>query len=194
LLGAPGSGLYDFFNREIDKSNCDADRRHIFNSTVVAETPQFANPTLRTLATGWRIAGIYRKQSGSWLTMSGGVDTLFIGSNARAIQILEDPYGDKSSLTNYLNPSAFTRPTTGNYGNMGSSNVQGPGTWQFDLALSRTFQFRETQRFEVRAEAFNVTNSLRPGNPGTTVGNSSFGRITTSRDPRIMQFALKYVF
>jgi hypothetical protein len=194
LAGAPGSGLYDPYNRETEKGDCEADRRHIFNSTVVAETPQFANTTLRAIATGWRVSGIYRKSAGAPLTLSSGVDTLFIGTNARPIQILGNPYGDKSSLTNYLNPLAFTRPTTGNYGNMGPSNIQGPGTWQFDMALSRTFRLRETDRLEVRAEAFNVTNSLRPGDPGTDWSTNTFGRITTSRDPRIMQFALKYVF
>jgi hypothetical protein len=62
------------------------------------------------------------------------------------------------------------------------------------MALARTFQFRETQKFEVRAEAFNVTNSLRRGNPGTNIRSADFGRILTSVDPRTMQFALKYVF
>jgi predicted RNA methylase len=47
---------------------------------------------------------------------------------------------------------------------------------------------------EVRAEAFNLTNSFRPGNPNTVITNPQFGVIRTSLDPRIMQFALKYVF
>jgi hypothetical protein len=194
LAGPVGSGLYDPFNRNMEQGDCEADRRHIFNSTVVAETPQFANPTLRALATGWRVSGIYRKSSGSPLTLTSGVDTLFIGSNARPIQVLENPYGDKSSLTTYLNPLAFARPANGSLGNMGSGNIQGPGTWQFDMALSRSFQLRETQRIEIRAEAFNVTNSLRPGDPGTNWNTNTFGVITSSSDPRIMQFALKYVF
>ena len=50
----------------------------------------------------------------------------------------------------------------------------------------------ETKRAEV-AGAFNLTNSFRRGNP-TVALNSTFGQITTALDPRIMQFALKYVF
>ena len=72
--------------------------------------------------------------------------------------------------------------------------VVGPMTWQFDTSLSRTFAFNEGQRIEVRAEAFNVTNSFRKNNPSTTLNNNTFGQITSALDPRIMQFALKYVF
>ena len=48
----------------------------------------------------------------------------------------------------------------------------------------------------MKAEAFNVTNSLRRGNPGVTLSNANtFGRILSSTNgPRIMQFAVKYFF
>jgi len=68
-------------------------------------------------------------------------------------------------------------------GNMRPFNIEGPGTWQLDLGLSRIFQFRENQKLEFRAEAFNVTNSFRPGidnAPNTTLNNNTFGQITTS--------------
>jgi hypothetical protein len=62
------------------------------------------------------------------------------------------------------------------------------------VALSRIFRFRETQRLEFRAEAYNLTNSFRPGNPNTSVNNANFGVIRDSAEPRILQFAVKYVF
>ena len=102
-------------------------------------------------------------------------------------------YGDKS-YTKYLNPAAFALPATGTRGNLAPLNVLGPGYWQFDVALSRTFPVKEGQRMEVRAEAFNVTNSTRLMNPVANLNAGNFGQITTARDPRIMQFALKYIF
>jgi hypothetical protein len=162
--------------------------------TAVGETPRFRNPTLRALATGWRLSGIYRKSSGSFLTITSGVDRELSGvQNQRPDQVLLNPYGNKS-LTNYLNPAAFALPAMGKLGNIRPANIQGPGSWQFDVALSRIFKVRESQRIEVRAEAYNVTNSLRPGNPVTILSSNIFGQINTSSDPRIMQFALKYVF
>jgi len=53
---------------------------------------------------------------------------------------------------------------------------------------------RENQRVEFRAEAFNLTNSVRYNNPTSNLSTNTFGQITSALDPRIMQFALKYVF
>ena len=63
------------------------------------------------------------------------------------------------------------------------------------MGLTRTFQLRERQSLEFRAEAFNIPNHVNPNNPTSTVlSNAQFGKITTVGDPRILQFALKYVF
>jgi hypothetical protein len=63
------------------------------------------------------------------------------------------------------------------------------------MSISRAFQVLEKQRLELRAEAFNVLNSTQFGNPQTNLSSNTFGQITaTAIDPRIMQFALKYVF
>ena len=67
----------------------------------------------------------------------------------------------------------------------------GTGT---DVALSRTFQIRESNKIEFRAEAFNVTNAFRMNDPVTNLNSGTFGQVLSAMDPRIMQFALKYVF
>ena len=70
----------------------------------------------------------------------------------------------------------------------------------FDAALSREFQVHEGQRLEIRAEAFNLINGIRPVTPlaGSATLNinspNTFGVILSSYDPRIMQFAMKFVF
>ena len=84
--------------------------------------------------------------------------------------------------------------------------LRGPGYFNMDAGLSRTFTFKETKRVELRDEATNVlnhTNFYGPGDGGTTNAqqtafvtwtSSNFGRIQTARDARILQFALKYLF
>jgi hypothetical protein len=111
-------------------------------------------------------------------------------------QLLPDIYRDRSgdAGTQLYNKAAFANPAPGTYGNMNFNTVLGFRRWDLDAALSRIFNVAETQRFEVRAEAFNVTNSVRPVDPVTNFNDINFGRVRNVRDPRIMQFALKYVF
>jgi hypothetical protein len=47
---------------------------------------------------------------------------------------------------------------------------------------------------ELRAEAFNLTNSYRQDNPTVDFNSPTFGQVTSALDPRIMQFAMKYFF
>src|SRR5262245_36346150 len=193
----PGQGYTNPLNRDADRGNCDSDRRHVFALTAVADSPTFANRTMRWLGTGWRLSTFYRLSSGRPLNILSGLDQALNGvQSQRAQQVLADPYSDKSGrpLTNFLNPAAFAQPALGTLGNVGRNSVQGPRSWQLDAAVSRSFQVLEGQRLEFRAEAFNITNSFRADNPANGLNNNLFGQIRTARDPRILQFALKFVF
>jgi hypothetical protein len=90
--------------------------------------------------------------------------------------------------------ACLDQPALGTNGNAGRASVLGPGTWQFDMALSRTIRIGESQRLDFRAEAFNVTNSVIKQNPEMNLNANTFGQITSSADARVMQFALKYAF
>src|SRR5262249_50830351 len=184
-------------NRGFDMGDCNVDRRHVFNLTGVAELPRFANPKLRAIASGWRISAINRRSSGDPLNLIIGDDVALNGIvNQRPNQVLGNVYSDKSAapMQLYLNPEAFQRPALGTLGNMGRNTIIGPTTWSFDMSLSRTFNVREMQRLEFRADAFNVTNSFRATDPNVSLTGTFFGQIRGAMDPRIMQFALKYIF
>ena len=85
-------------------------------------------------------------------------------------------------------------PDLGTFAHSGANAIQGPRQWQFDAALSRTFQIREGQNVEFRWEAFNVLNGFRMMDPVVNFNSGNFGQVTSAYDPRIMQFGLKYVF
>src|SRR2546425_11178792 len=97
----------------------------------------------------------------------------------RANQISANTYGNKctSDLIGpnptcyWVNRNAFARPAPGTVGNMSPGMLRGPGYFNIDAGLSRTFTFNETKRVELRAEATNVlnhTNFYGPGDGGTT--------------------------
>jgi hypothetical protein len=79
--------------------------------------------------------------------------------------------------------------------------LRGPGFFDIDTGLSRTFRIKEAQRIEFRADATNILNHTNFLNPGvapptafTTLTSSIFGRLQLARDARVFQFALKYMF
>jgi hypothetical protein len=181
-----------------NRGNCaglEVDRRHNFNLSTVYALPQFSNGTLRVLGTGWQVSGIVKALSGSYLSILSGLDNaLSTTVNQRPDQVLASPYAQNKTVDAWLNPAAFAQPALGAYGNMGARNVLGPGFVGIDLGLTRKFRLRENQSIEFRAEAFNLPNHMNPGNPVTTLTSSTFGKVQSASDPRILQFALKYAF
>jgi hypothetical protein len=206
--GNGGSGLYFAPTRKGDRGDCTtsgSDIRHIANMTGLAGMPRFSNTWLRIFASDWKGSATVRMNSGGPITIVTGVDDALNGINAStqyASQISADTYGNKSSdnLTGtnstsfWFNRAAFTRPTPGTNGNMGPGTLRGPGILNFDAGLSRLFQIREGKRIELRAEAQNVLNRTNFLDPSANLSANTFGRIQSARDPRIMQFAVKYTF
>ena len=45
-----------------------------------------------------------------------------------------------------------------------------------------------------RVEAFNLLNTVQPLDPSFNFAAANFGRVVNTRDPRVFQFAVKYVF
>ena len=116
----------------------------------------------------------------------------------RVNQVLDNVYGDKT-VSNWFNPAAFAQPAIGTYGNSGYNAYVGPSQKTIDLSLVRAFRFKSSQRIEARVEAFNALNWFRPPDPITVLSSPNFGQLiptttTPAGDPRIMQFALKYIF
>jgi hypothetical protein len=182
-------------NRRADRANCDSDRRHVVNVSFVGRTPQFANRALNLIASGWQLSGIVRRQSGNYSTVTTGVDNALTGvGGQRAVQLLADPYDANRTVDHYLNRAAFGAPAAGTYSSLGAFTILNPGSLQIDTGLSRTFRVLEGQNIQFRWEVFNVPNRLNANAPVTALNNATFGRILSAQDPRIMQFALKYVF
>ena len=185
-----------------DRGHCIADRRHIFNLTAVASTPEFANRGANAILGDWTFSTILRMSSGRYLDIDTGAD--YSGQDQRdqrPNQIMDNIRLDGSGELNtrLFNPAAFapvcpTSASCGQFGDVGYRSALGIGSWDLDVALSRAFNITENQSFEVRAEAFNLTNSMKAINPSGNWSSGQFGFIRRVEDPRIMQFALKYTF
>lgn len=113
-------------------------------------------------------------------------------------------------------PSSNGTATAGaigtDFGNVGRNVLRGPGQSNVDVSLIKRFPFRESKNIELRAEFFNLFNQVNFANPisnlsavaatsidtnsGRITGSSGdFGRIiSTSNNPRMIQFAVKLNF
>jgi len=187
---------------------CQNDRRHLFNLSSVVISPGLGSGILRVVTKDWQLGAIVQARSGSGITPGIQNSLSLQGGTARPVIVPGvDPYIAPSarqwvvnngvpSLT-WFNPAAFASNSPGVWGNVPKSYLFGPGFWNVDTAFSRNINMAKGHRVEIRVEAFNLFNHANWGNPGITQGSTSLtnGNVTsTSGDPRIMQFALKYGF
>ncbi len=221
-LQLPTNNQHDLRNSSYGPSGTDRDQRVVANFAWTA--PRFSSsPRLvRPVLTDWVFSGIAVIQSGVPLSISdGNAGSVYglLGGEVRAQRSNSSPvtHGSLFSrvINGYLDPNGFTRaPEAPNgtsladqdFGNSGVGFLRGPGQHNLDLAAERVFPISEASSFRFRAEFFNVTNTPQFGNPSTSLGYSdptllnpsaspTFGKITgTVTNPRIIQFAAKYVF
>jgi len=216
-----GQTVLNPFDFGYDRGDCNFDKRHIFNFTLVAQTPKFASRGLRMIASGWQMAWIVRYQSGVALTAILPATTdrqLTNVSGQRPNQLSTDVYSSSAACpatvapcVGLLNPAAFGLPALGSLGNMSPGSIRSPGFTDISMSLSRTFPITERIKLDIRGDAFNLPNSFRPGCNGgancsginisgfgtfigTQFGTPTFGRITSAMDPRIVQLAAKIIF
>jgi hypothetical protein len=194
IQGATSSAATYPGRRQFDRGNCRGDRRHTSNFSMVYETRQFASAAMRALASNWQISSILKLQTGNPLIPVSGTNTaLRSGRNSnRANQVLGDGYAVNKNINQWLNPAAYARPANGEWGN--APQVYAPGLITINMGVTRTFKISERQSLQFRAETFNVPNHVNPGDPDVSVNSALFGQIWEAGDPRIMQFALKYLF
>lgn len=141
-------------------------------------------------------------------TGEGGFSTAQMCPGATYKQIatpggVEARLGGGTGGPGYFNTAAFCNPiVVGSdglataYGNSGIGVIQGPGQFNFDASLLKTTRITERQRVQFRADFFNLMNHPQFGNPAATRSTpGTFGEITTTNtNPRLVQFALKYLF
>ena len=94
----------------------------------------------------------------------------------------------------FFNTPLFVSNAVGTFGNSGRNILRGPRFFNTNLGLIKTTNLTERAKLMFGADFFNVFNNVNFSGPGTTVGTPGFGRITSARDPRILQLMLRLMF
>lgn len=187
-----------------DYALCDTDVRHIFHASGTYALPFGHGQALLThglesyLAGGWSLQGIATVQEGQPFTVACTTTTT-AGLGCNALKVVgQNPYAGAHNVTQFLNPAAFANPaaTATGIAALGGSPTQvtGPAYRKLDVSLFRQIPLVEKTRLEIRAEAFNVTNTPNFSTPGslTFTSPSTFASISSTRDnSRQLQFAAK---
>jgi hypothetical protein len=144
-----------------------------------------------------QLAGIVRAQSGSPLAVTQATNlNAFAGFGIQRPNRITDPElpPDQRSTSQWFNTFAFAPAPQFTLGTASRNPAVGPGFRSLDLMLGKTFPLRESLRLELRAEAFNVTNSPSLANPNVSFGTAAFGTITRAFDPRVFELVGKMHF
>lgn len=206
----------------MDYGNSDFDVRQHLVVSYAWELPVGKGKALAGNASGllnqvignWQIAGIVSASTGNWFTVSdpfvnsanndcGGVVTY----NCARPNVVGNPNGKPCVAGTFFNTCAFSdsNMTPGAYGNEGRNIVHGPGYQTWDMTVIKAFPVKEQLRLEFRADFFNLFNHVNPlwgpiGAAGQVepvaieLGTPQFGQLQSARDPRFIQFAMKFYF
>ncbi len=148
------------------------------------------------IVSGWSLTGIVTAQTGFPFTvgLSGNISSSGVGTD-RPNRIGKGTVpSSQRTVFHWLDSTAFALPGPYTFGNSGRDILSGPGLVTWDQGIMKDVPTFEGQRIQLRFEAFNSLNHPNFSNPASSWNLSTFGVISTAADPRILQFAMKYVF
>lgn len=200
-----GSYIINSFAPQQMRAIADFDLRHQLNAHAVWTPAGFTRA--RWLTRDWQLSGILRLSSGFPVTIANGTgfptNHYFRGfatvngplpatsrnkNAAGGVNLFDDPAAAVA---------AFVSPLPGETGLR--NGIRGDGLYTLDLGLGRSFRIPRTEahRLSLRAEAFNLTNSVRfdTRSLNATSGGAGLGTYSAQLvQPRVVQFLLRYAF
>ena len=205
--------------RDRGRSNLDA----LNNVTVSLSYPlpfRFQSKAASLLLSGWEFSGITTLTSRRPMTVRVGFDhdhnvdggtgdrpDLVPGASQNPIKGVTASCagisaGEKLGTPDrWYDPCAFRLPEEGFYGNLGRNTILGPGLFNVDFSVHKTFGLGERADLQFRAEFFNILNRANFGLPliagfatdGSRLPTAGIVNDTTTTS-REIQFGLKLVF
>ncbi len=132
---------------------------------------------------------------GAWMNASAYTSAPCIGGIANPGGVASDPCGEFPNGQFPGDPGYTFMGAGRGFGNSGVGAIMGPGQHNWDISLIKNTKITEGTSVEFRAEFYNVWNHPQFNPPVNNIADSTFGEIQNSSvPPRIMQFALKYIF
>jgi hypothetical protein len=153
---------------------------------------------------GWQLNALASLRTGRPSTVTAPTGSVNSAGSGQFADCLSSPV-TLGSPDGWWDPSSFADPEdiggTPRFGTCGPGVLRGPGLVNIDMGVFRKFQMSERMDVQIRAEAFNMTNTPHFNNPNSNVSSSGFGVVTgmqnTGReglDQRVFRFGLRIGF
>jgi hypothetical protein len=126
------------------------------------QVPNQLNPDIRTLG-GIGTASQRGTAAGAWF------DNTVLGLTIQGVSCTSN--------------CAWAPENGARFGSVGRNTLRGPGFFEADASVYRTFPITERVQFQFRAEALNATNHANFANPTSDINSSTFGFVTGTTGP-----------
>ena len=191
--GGGGQGIQNWRNLAAEYAPSNFDRTHVLTFSGVYDIQAFrhsGNLLERQVLGGWSLATLSVLESG--FAFTPGIATGSQGLAIRPNQVA--PIHLLRTKAEWFDTSAFAAPENGFYGNASPSSIRGPREIPFNIAGYKTFPIYERVALQFRAEAFNFLNHPNFGAIDPSVGSGTYGQVTSSLDPRELEFSARVNF
>jgi Carboxypeptidase regulatory-like domain len=207
-----GSGLTDYvnpFNARLSRALSAFDLTHnfVFSYNYLLPFDRLAPSragVLHRLVDGWQVSGTVRFATGFPIALSQSGDLSLCGCDVLGSTSVDFPnyneapiqtFNPRNSANHlYFSTAPFSSEQLGVAGDANRRFFHGPGLNEWDMALLKNTQITERTSLQFRAEFFNLFNHAQFLNPIGNFASPDFGEVTSARDPRIGQLALKLSF
>ena len=187
---------------EWEHGNSDFDVRHRFVLSYMYELPfghgkRFASRGVASQAFGgWELSGIASLTSGNWYTILDSTSNFANSDGSQRPDTVANPNGRHCLPGTVFNTCAFVDPPLGSFGNTRKNTVLGPNVRLWELSLLKNFTLPKETKLQFRTEFFNLLNhtNFLLNQTGTDLQSPTFGFPDQARNPREIQFALKFYY
>jgi len=153
----------------------------------------------------WQLNGITTLMTGTPFTVFDSTDVSLQGGapeitgfSSNRPNLVGNPNSGPRTADEWFNLAAFQQLdpviNAGQFGSAGRNIVEGPGYANWDFSAFKSIPVTESKNLQFRAEFFNIFNHTNFRLPDSDISSPNFGRIQAAQSPRLVQFALKFLY
>jgi hypothetical protein len=199
FAGNGADRLSNPFNARAEKGLAETDQRHRVTASWLYELPFFRRQPglIGHILGGWQANGVFTFETGMPFYVIQTQQPVADGCPrcTRRPDRLRSGFlpSSQQNLQHWFDTSAF-QLAIGHYGNEGRNILTAPGLTNLDFSLFKNFKVTEQERFQLRWEMYNASNTPPFNPPDRTLGSGTFGQVTSAGLGRVMQFGLRFEF